>query len=189
MDTALTELVEIDPKRLDGVKRPANGLPFLIMKSVAKTDPTPPTPDSAADVRANEQGATDPMSDAASKDTPVTDPTPDAPTTEDAPVEKSTEDLIAEAIAKSKAESDEALAKAMKDRDETIKGLRDEMAALRKTEIPGSPFVTNATVAKSAANTADSGDIERFERLAKSTQDRELSRYYAERAVELKARS
>ena len=31
----ITELVELDPERLDGVENPANGLPFLILKSTA----------------------------------------------------------------------------------------------------------------------------------------------------------
>lgn len=253
-DTELTELVAIDPRRLDGVRSPASGMPFLIMKSTAAKDVDKKgnvneAPDvsaaeevlrqlarliqseareleaghwdeicdialltdaarcikyfrcaemaadesimksleSAIERRSAELGVSNPMTDAASKDADITptDPTPVAPTT-DAPVEKSTADLIAEAIAKSKAESDEALSKAMQERDETIKGLRAEMAEKLNQPMPGGPFITNSPLTKAAAHATDKGEIERFERLAKDTEDRELSRYYADRARELK---
>ena len=44
----------------------------------------------------------------------------------------------------------------------------------------------NGLVNKAKAESRDSGEAERFDRLAKSVSDRELSRYYAERAKELK---
>lgn len=37
-DLGITELVEFDPTRLDGVKSAATGIPFLLMKSVAAAD-------------------------------------------------------------------------------------------------------------------------------------------------------
>lgn len=247
-DVDLTELVEMDPTRLDGVKTPASGLPFLIMKSVAKdvdkkgrVDETPDISnaeavlrllatliesearelgagnweevcdidllasaahtikyfrlreqmtadgenamkslESAVIGRATELGVSNPMA-VPELTPPITEPTVTAPVTEDAPIEKSIDERIAEAVAKA---TEDAVAKAMSDRDETITGLRSEMAALKAQPLPGSPFVTNATVAKSTA--APTAEIDRFERLAKSTQDRELARYYADRARELK---
>jgi preprotein translocase subunit SecD len=252
MDTELTELVEIDPTRLDGVKSPANGMPFLIMKSVSKdadkkgkineapdianaeavlrllaqlieaearemgagcwdevcdiemltsaahtikyfrnreqmsaeSESTMKSLESAVSRRANELGVSDPMSESASKDT--TEPTETAPTTEDAPVTKSTDEQIAEAVAKAMNEQGEVI----KGLNETVTSLRAEMAALKAQEIPGAPYVTNAgPVIKSEQQHRDSAQLARFEELAKSTQDRELARYYADRAAELKARS
>jgi class 3 adenylate cyclase len=59
------------------------------------------------------------------------------------------------------------------------------MAAIKAQPIPGGPHITNPTVVKAAA--VSTADIERFDRLAKSTGDRELARYYADRVRELKA--
>lgn len=43
-DPGLTELIKIDPERVDGVTRPANGFPILMMKSVGETDAAPQAP-------------------------------------------------------------------------------------------------------------------------------------------------
>jgi hypothetical protein len=247
MDTDLTELVEIDPTRLDGVKSPASGLPFLIMKSVKKDvdkkgnlneapdisnaeavlrllagliesearelgagfwdevcdiemltnaafmikcfrnreqmsadgDSIYKSLESAISGRATELGVTNPMSDTASKETdvtlapdPTTEPTPEA-------VEKSTADMIAEAVA-------EAIAKEVAPREETIKGLQDELTALKSKPLPGGPKITGTAVKSSAAPNAEADN---FERLSKEVEDRELRRYYADRAREAREAS
>jgi hypothetical protein len=158
----LTELVEINPTRVDLVKSPANGFPILLMKSVGQ-----------------EATATEPPAESTSKETMTDDTTAPAapaaePVTEDAPAEKSAEDFT------------DALAKAMAPLEEVIKGLRDEMAALKATPIPGAPVVTSTAVKDAAKDSAVAKEVARFERLAKDTQDRELARYYADRAKELK---
>lgn len=246
MDTDLTELVEIDPTRLDGVKSPASGLPFLIMKSVKKDvdkkgnlneapdisnaeavlrllagliesearelaagrwdevcdiemltsaaymirrfrmceqmsaegDSLYKSLESAISGRATELGVSNPMSDSASTDVTPTEPTP-TPTTDptpDAPVEKSIPEQIAEAIAKEVAPH-----------LETIKGLRDELTALKNRPLPGGPKITGTAVVKSTP--ATNAEADNFERLSKEVNDRELARYYADRAKEAREAS
>lgn len=46
-DTDLTELIEIDPSRVDGVRRPASGLPILLMKAVSASGAVNEKPDIA----------------------------------------------------------------------------------------------------------------------------------------------
>jgi hypothetical protein len=162
----LTELIEINPTRVDLVKTPASGFPILLMKSVAQESATG---------RDTDTGDPAPMPEPASKDTGATDTPPAAtPETTDAPAEKSAEDFT------------EAIAKAVEPLQEVIKGLREEMAALKATPIPGAPVVTSTAVKDTAKESAVAKEIARFERLAGNTQDRELARYYADRVKELK---
>lgn len=247
----LTELVAVNPKRVDRVKSPANGFPVLILKSAAKDVDKKGNVNEAPDIsnaeavlrllaqliesearemgagnwdevcdiemlsdaartmkyfrcreqmsadgesiykslesaisaRAAELGVTSPMNESASKESDVTndnDPsTSPAPTnTPDTPVEKSTEDLVAEAVSK-----------AISPFQETIKGLESELAAFKAMpNTAGAPVIT---AAKSAAHTSKPSDADaaRFERLAKTVSDRELARYYAERAAEAREAS
>lgn len=251
----LTELVEIDPTRVDGVKNPASGFKFLVIKAASadavkdvdkkgRVDEAPDVSNAEAVLRllaeliaaeARELGAgnwdevcdiemlshaaslmdcfrrcesyamnepltksladaierrraelevNEPTDTTASKsddtEVPTTSTeTPDTP----APVEKSTDELIAEAVAKAVGE---AIKTEVDSREETIKGLRDELTALKSTPLPGGPQITSIAVkATSSANE----DVLRFERLAKSTEDRELSRYYEDRAKEAREAS
>lgn len=246
----LTELVEIDPQRVDRVKSPANGFPVLIMKSAAKDVDKKGNVNEAPDIsnaeavlrllaclieaearemgagewgeicdiemltsaaytmncfrsreqmhaneevyksledaisgRADELGVTNPMADT-SKETdvtennpiPITDPTPTEvnPVIPDPNVEKSIEDLVAEAVAKEVAPL-----------IEVNKGLNAELAALKAKPIPGGPAIT-AAKATAVMDKSSTAEAERYERLSKSTSDRELSRYYAERAKEIR---
>lgn len=129
--------------------------------------------------RAKELGVANPLADSASKDADVTpaEPTIPVPANEDpAPVEKSLPELVAEEVAKA--------VNPLKERNEALEA---EMAALKATPIPGSPVVT-APVGKAAETDAKvTAEIARFERLSKDVQDRELARYYAERAADLQA--
>lgn len=129
--------------------------------------------------RAKELGVANPLAESASKDAEVTptDPTTvPEPTTEPAPVEKSLAELVADEVAK-----------AVTPLAERNKALEAEMAALKATPIPGSPVVT-APVGKAAEKDATvAKEIARFEHLAETVQDRELARYYAERAADLAA--
>lgn len=130
--------------------------------------------------RAKELGVANPLADSASKDADVTptDPTTttDPATEVPAPVEKSLTELVAEEVAK-----------AVTPLAERNKALEAEMAALKALPIPGSPVVT-APVGKAAEKDATvAKEIARFEHLAKTVQDRELARYYAERAADLQA--
>lgn len=246
----LTELVEIDPKRVDRVKTPASGFPVLIMKSAAKDVDKKGNVNEAPDIsnaeavlrllasliesearemgagmwdeicdiemltsaaymikcfrnreqwnaedsvyksledaisgRANELGVPNPMTDT-SKETdvtdnnpiPVTDPTPTEvnPVIPDPNVEKSISDLVAEAVAKEVAPL-----------IEVNKGLNAELAALKAKPIPGGPVIT-AAKATAVMDKSSTAEAARFEALSKSTSDRELSRYYAERAKEIR---
>ncbi len=127
--------------------------------------------------RAKELGVANPLADSASKDADVnTNPTNPTEPTNVEPAEKSAVDF------------EEAVAKANKPLIETIEGLRAEMAVLKATPVPGGPAISAAAIQGAAAKSAKtSADAERFERLAKDTQDRELARYYADRAREARA--
>lgn len=244
----LSELIEVDPSRIDRVKSPASGFPVLLMKSVAakdvdkkgrldeapdisnaeavlrllagliesearelesgrwgeicdiemltsaaytmncfrnreqmsaESDSLCKSLESAISGRATELGVSNPMSDSASKETDVTDteiPTPTTEPTPDAPIEKSIPEQIAEAIAKEVAPH-----------LETIKGLRDELTALKNRPLPGGPKITGTAV--KAASTATNAEAANFERLSKEVNDRELARYYADRAKEAREAS
>jgi hypothetical protein len=131
--------------------------------------------------RAKELGVANPLADSASKDAEVTptDPTiPTDPATEDpAPVEKSLPELVADEVAK-----------AVKPLAERNKALEDEMAALKALPIPGSPVVTAPVSPAAVQDATVAKEIARFEHLADTVQDRELARYYAERAADLAAK-
>lgn len=139
--------------------------------------------ESAVAGRAEELGVNNPMTEPASKETDVTNndipSTPPAPTnTPDAPVEKSTEELVAEAVSKAVAPF-----------QETIKGLEDNLAALRAMpNTAGAPVIT-AAKATASMDKSSTAEAARYERLAKSVSDRELARYYAERATEAREAS
>ena len=247
----LTELVEINPLRVDLVKTPASGFPILFMKSVAAKDVDKKgNVDEAPDVsnaeavlrllatliesearemgagywdevcdiemltqaaymvkcfrrreamagddsiykslqsavagRANELGVTDPMTDTASKDTTIPDPTiPANPTSVTPPATEPVGDVEKDLDIR----IGEAVAKAMTPLVERNSALEAEMAVLKATPIPGGPAVTSTLVKNAAQDSERAKDLARFERLAKDTNDRELSRYYTDRANELK---
>jgi hypothetical protein len=174
----LSELVEVDPSRIDRVKSPASGFPVLIMKSAAANSAAGESPESATSGRATELGDNNPMSDPASKEADVTEtpaPTTEPPVTPDAPVEKSIDERIAEAVAKQVAPLVEA-----------NKGLEAELTALKNRPLPGGPSIT---AAKAAATVTTDAEAERFERLSKEVNDRDLARYYADRAKEAREAS
>jgi hypothetical protein len=164
----LTELVDIDPTRVDLVKNPANGFPILLMKALAEPAEPVDTPDTSG---------TDLEKDAEVPDT-QTPPAPEAPEvskTEPEAVEKSAAEL-----------AEEAVAKAVQPLQEVIKGLEAEMAVLKSTPIPGGPVVTVPTSQRTAADKANHlAEAQRFDRLAKSISgNAELTAYYENKAAE-----
>jgi hypothetical protein len=162
----LTELIDIDPERVDLVKNPANGFPILVMKAVAAQGEPDETPDTSGT-------ETEKDTQVSEESTEKTSPAPEAPEVEPV-VEKSAAEL-----------AEEAVAKAVEPLQEVIKGLKDEMAALKSTPIPGGPAITvpgsQRTENERAQHLADAA---RHERLAKSVNDRELIRYHEEKAAE-----
>lgn len=160
----LTELVDLDPSRVDLVKNPANGFPILLMK--------------ALDAPETEQ----PGQAAAEKEAEVPE-TPDASQTSaapepqaDKPVEKSLAELVKEEVAK-----------AVQPLTERNKALEDEMAALKSLPIPGGPVVTVPAAQRTESARANAlSEAARHERLAKSVSDRELVRYHEEKAAEFR---
>jgi hypothetical protein len=247
----LTELVEINPTRIDLVKKPANGFPVLVMKAVNASGQVNEKPDIAAaekvlallakliqaeadematgqwdevcDIellsnaaqmmmcfrrreqmgmerqsdsitkdlegaiadRAGELGVTNPLSDHAAKDEPVSDTqTANPPVTTDTQTTTTDEPAEKSAVV----DVEDAVAKAVKPLLETVEGLRAEVATLKATPIPGGPAVSAAAIQGATAKSVPANaDADRFERLAKSTSDRELARYYADRAREARA--
>jgi hypothetical protein len=156
----LTELVDIDPTRVDLVKNPANGFPVLLMKALAPE----PAPEHAGTQAAKETG----VSEAPVTQTPeVIEPQVEAP------VEKSAAELL-----------DEAVAKAVTPLQEVIKGLESEMAALKSTPIPGGPVITQTSQASEGQRAQHLAKAAYHERLAGSVGDRELARYHEDKAAE-----
>jgi hypothetical protein len=168
----LTELVDLDPSRVDLVKNPANGFPILLMKAVAETAPESITPAAPA------ASDTDATKEASMPETPEVTQTPAAPEPQAGqPAEKSLAELVTEEVAK-----------AMAPLTERNKALEDQMAALKSTPIPGGPVVTvpNAQRAEGARVQA-LADAARHERLAKSISGNpELTRYHEEKAAEFR---
>jgi len=166
----LTELVDIDPSRVDLVKSPANGFPILLMKALsdpAKPDETPDT--SGADL---EKDAEVPEPKTEDK----TPPAPEAPeVTPDAPVEKSIGDLVKEEVAK-----------AVEPLKELNQKLEAEMALLKSTPIPGGPMVTvPGSQRNDAAKASHLAEAKHYDELAKSISgNQELTRYYEDKAAE-----
>jgi hypothetical protein len=165
----LTELVDIDPERVDLVKNPASGFPILLMKAVSETapEPTPATPVAPA---------TD-----ATKETIVPEATPQDPQTPAAveppasePVEKTLAELVQEEVAK-----------AVQPLSERNKALEDEMAALKSLPIPGGPVVTVPGAQRDRSEKAHlAAEAARFRHLAKSVSDDDLVRFYEMKADE-----
>lgn len=119
---------------------------------------------------AKELSVTSPAAESASKDAP--EPTPS--TDPASPVAKTTEEIVEAAVAK-------AIAPVLEDNQV----LKAELAAFKAMPLPGGPFITNT--APAAVKSQDSDRLAYFERMAKSTADRELAAYYAERAADLRA--
>jgi len=160
----LTELIEIDPSRVDGVRSPASGLPILLMKALSD----PAEPDKTPDTSGTETV----------KDTEVPevkdDKTPETPESQVEPqVEKSAAELL-----------DEAVAKAVTPLREVIKGLEAEMAVLKSTPVPGGPAVTTTATASEGQRAQSLAKAAYHDRLAKTVGDRELVRYHEEKAKE-----
>jgi hypothetical protein len=120
--TELTELVDIDPSRQDGVLSPASGFPILMMKSI---DPSQESPVSETETP---------------KDAEVE---PEAPET---PVEKTseTETPQPEAQPDTAALIKEAVAEAMQSHEAALKAVRDELAKVMATPLPGGPGLARA---------------------------------------------
>jgi len=232
----LTELVDIDPERVDGVRTPASGFPILLMKAVNASGQVNEKPDIAAaekilrqvgqlmQAEADELAAGNPSeicdielltqvyhlmscfkrgeeynaedlanASPAAKETPADTPVdtdketgvPEAQNTDKTP--PATEPEVSKTeVEKSAAElAEEAVAKAVEPLNEFIKELRDEMAALKSTPIPGGPVVTVPGAQRSSNEQAQHlAEATRHERLAKSVTDRELIRYHEEKAAE-----
>lgn len=170
MAAELTELVDIDPSRVDLVKSPANGFPILLMKSLS--DPAKPdeTPDTSGTEIVKE-------SEVPEAKTEETSPAPEAPevVTPPAPVEKSLGELVKEEVAK-----------AVQPLEARNKALEAEMALLKSTPIPGGPMVTApGSQVNDSAKAAHLAKAQHFENLAKDISgNAELVRYYEEKAAE-----
>jgi hypothetical protein len=165
----LTELVDIDPTRIDLVKNPANGFPILIMKALS--DPAKPEdkPDTSGTKTEKETEVSEAKNDT------QTSPAPEAPEVKTEPVvEKSAAELVQEEVAK-----------AVQPLTEVIKGLRDEMAALKSTPVPGGPVITVPGVQRTEGARADAlAKAAYHDRQAASINDRDLVRYHEELAAE-----
>jgi hypothetical protein len=166
----LTELVDLDPSRVDLVKNPANGFPILLMKAVSETAPeTAPAAASETDAT-KETGVPETKNDT---ETPAPE-APEVSETKPEAVEKSAAELVQEEVAK-----------AVQPLTEVIKGLREEMAALKSTPIPGGPVVTVPAAVRDVNEKARlKGEAAHYRQLAKSVADQELVEFYEVKASE-----
>lgn len=128
--------------------------------------------------RAKELGVANPLANNTEKDSSMAEnavtntETPEAAEPQAEPqVEKSAAELV-----------DEAVAKAVQPYEEAIKGLKDEMAALKSTPIPGGPVVTSLQAPSANARAQAAAEANRFERLAKEVADPDLVRFYEQKA-------
>lgn len=163
----LTEMFDIDPERVDGVRSPASGLPILLMKALDAPAGTEDKPEPPADNASKESDV---------PETPQDPQTPEAPEPQapQAPAEKSAAELVQEEVAK-----------AVQPLTEVIKGLRDEMAVLKSTPVPGGPVVTVPTPQRDESARSEAlAKVAYHDRLAKSVNDRDLIRYHEEKAAE-----
>jgi hypothetical protein len=131
--------------------------------------------------RARELGAKNPLArsdDASKEDTQVDDttktPTPNEGEATDA---KPVDDIVKEAIAE-----------ATKSHEEAIKELRDELAKVKATAIPGGPAMTTPAHMRSQAEKAEKlVEAAHFSKLAEQVNDQDLKKYYKERAAACKS--
>ena len=79
----------------------------------------------------------------------------------------------------------EAIAKAVEPLEAANRELRDELAVLKATPIPGGPAITAPKAALDEQKLAKAAYYERQARLTEN--DRDLSKYYADKAAELRA--
>lgn len=139
--------------------------------------------------RAKELGVVNPLTDSASKASKKDDDEDesknktggkkagDSKSNDDGDDDDKVEKSVSRAVA-------EAVSKEVKPLQETIKGLESELAALKATpNMTGAPVIT-AAKATASMDKSSNAEAARFERLSKSVSDRELARYYAERAKE-----
>lgn len=130
--------------------------------------------------RAKELGVANPLANDTAKDATVADQnedkTPETPESQAEPkVEKSAAELV-----------DEAVAKAVQPLEETIKGLRDEMAVLKSTPVPGGPAVTSTASPSDGQRAQQLAKAAYHDRLAGQVGDPELRRYHEEKAADLR---
>ena len=173
-DNGLTELVDLDPSRVDLVMNPANGFPILMMKALSDpAEPAPiPTPAAASETDATKE--TDMPVTPDPQNVPPTPAATEPPVTPETPVEKSAAELVKDEVAK-----------AVQPLEEVIKGLRDEMAALKSTPVPGGPVVTVPGAQRSTNEKAHlASEAARFRRLAKDVSDQDLVNFYETKAAE-----
>lgn len=160
--TNVTEIVKFDVNRQDGVKAPANGFPFLLMKAV---EPPP-------SVNAPKEPTVETK--------PTTTETKTSTPTEGGNTETTVPDI--DNIVKS------AIAEASKAQDERIKALEGELAKVKATPIPGGPAMTTPAVMRDKAEKASKlAEAAHFVKLAEQVNDTDLKKYYKERAAACKA--
>lgn len=195
-EVEITELTKIEPTRVDGVGTPANGFPILMMKSIAPAVPAAPAGDSASKDAAAVTGcgccsncdcdhgtaktAGEPKAkkakDGGKKATKsATMPEGGSNTSSDTAI---TPDVIAKAVA----EATGPLQAELEARKADIEILRDQVAKVLATPIPGGPqLVTPPTNA--APQTAAINEAARLRAIAKQTTDPETRLSYLELAA------
>lgn len=183
-EVEITELASIEPTRMDGIGQPANGFPILMMKSLA---PAPiekaPAPTSAAaacgcapdcaccsgTAKATAEPKAKKAKDGGKKTTKsATMPEGDSNTSTNAAI---TPDVIAKAVAE-----------ATGPLQAELKTLRDQMAKVLATPIPGGPQLVTPPTTPQQPNAA-LNEAARLRAIAKQTIDPETRASYLELAA------
>jgi hypothetical protein len=152
--TDVTEIIRLDVDRTDGVKNPANGFPFLLLKAIEEPA------EKASQEEHMENTNTDKTSAPAGGENQESTKSPDV-----------------DALVKA------AVAEATKGSEERIKTLETELAKVKALPIPGGPVMTApATMRNEASKAAKLVEAAHFTKLAEQVTDQDLKKYYKERA-------
>lgn len=177
VDPELTELEEFEPTRVDLVANPANGAPFLLMKSVVTQSSGANYPGCGCCANC-ESDTTKAAKDLSGSDSLTTDPQKDA--------EKASDDKTAAEDTSQKHDeiikSDlfkAALAEAVRPFEDALKAVRDELAKVKETPIPGGPVQTVPTAIRDTRKRDESlAKAARYERMAEEVSEPDLRAHY-----------
>ena len=185
-DVEITELERIEPTRVDGVGTPATGFPILMMKSIAAPAAPAASPQKAkaakcacgdgctcaADAKAAKQAAKKAKKAERLGKQTETVHTGDVGKGSNSSSDADTKpDVIKKAVAKATASLEAEL-----------KTLREQVAKVLATPIPGGPLLVTPLTQRPADNPAKK-NAERLRAIAAQTLDPEVARSYRELAA------
>jgi hypothetical protein len=184
VDVNPTEMVDIKVTRQDGVRAPASGFPILVMKSAASPQgDAPVATETTAKDKADEGTNLPDLRDANGAVQVPEGKTPEGVTKTSGPEGPEGDDDVTQKIEK-------AIAEATKVATERIEALAAEVAVLKATPIPGGPMLTSTAAQRDLRAQSDNlAKAAKYRGMAEQVgfQNRELARFYREKAAELES--